>query len=129
MASRPTRSKLPEIDITPLVDILFILIIFFVLTTTFGQSQLQVQLPQGKADALESDQDIYITLKIDGTLLWENEPISEEKLALRAIEAEKNNRTILLAADREVPYGTVAAFLSRLHEKGLIQIALMLQEE
>ncbi|MDD2206414.1 MAG: biopolymer transporter ExbD [Aminobacterium sp.] len=129
MALRPTRKHLPEIDITPLIDILFILIIFFVLTTSFGQSQLQVQLPEGKADALRSEEAIYVTLQIDGSLLWDKIPVSEEELAIKIMEAEKSNTLVLLAADRNVPYGKVATLLSRLHEKGLGQISLALQEE
>ncbi|MPN01250.1 hypothetical protein SDC9_148456 [bioreactor metagenome] len=78
---------------------------------------------------MRSEEAIYVTLQIDGSLLWDKIPVSEEELAIKIMEAEKSNTLVLLAADRNVPYGKVATLLSRLHEKGLGQISLALQEE
>jgi biopolymer transport protein ExbD len=126
---RSTRSRLPEIDITPLIDILFILIIFFVLTTTFGQSQIRVQLPNGQASTVDAALAVYITINSEGTLFWEEGAVSEEDLITLARQAQEAGKTLLIAADRSISYGHVASFLSRLNQNGIQSVGLALQED
>ena len=115
-----------EIDITPLIDILFMLIIFFVLATSFVQGRLRVELPQGEGDPGKPGGAVLVTLREDGRLLWGDEPVTSSDL-FRRLGAASPDEELLLAADRGVPYGRVAELLDGMRRAGREGVGLALQ--
>ncbi len=123
MRRRKTRGA-AEIDITPLIDVLFMLIIFFVLTASFVQGKLDVKLPQGEGDSSDTRGAVVLTVAADGKLFWNGREMSRSELAYAA-EANKG-REILIAGDEGVPYGEVASVLSLLRGEGVTSAGLLL---
>jgi biopolymer transport protein ExbD len=100
-----------DIDITPLIDILFMLIIFFVLTAAFVRGSVNVSLPSGTPPSLSDGEQIVLTVTRDLEILWAGEKISSSDLASRAAEAVAQNADILVAGDEDARYGDVAEIL------------------
>ena len=97
-----------DIDITPLIDVLFMLIIFFVLTTSFVQGALNVDLPIGSPSGSSSGKQVVLTVERDSSLLWAGERISSGDLASRVAKAVAGSEDILVAGDRAARYGDVS---------------------
>lgn len=118
---RPRGSA--DIDITPLIDVLFILIIFFVLTASFVQGSLTVELPSGKAPPLTSERAVTLTIEKDGRLLWNGTGITKDELKELAVQAK--DRGVLIAGDKNAPYGSVAEVLAILNSQGVEKAGLL----
>lgn len=113
-----------DIDITPLIDVLFMLIIFFVLTASFVQGKLDVALPQGEGDSADTRGAAVLTVAADKRLYWNGREISKSEL-ISAAEANKGG-DVLIAGDEGVPYGEVASILSLLRSQGVSSAGLLL---
>ena len=126
MAGRRNRRH-AEIDITPLIDVLFMLIIFFVLTASFVQGKLDVQLPSGEGSSADRQGAVIVTVAADRKLFWNGREVTKEEL--KTLAAAANGREMLVAGDEKVPYGEVAALLSLLRKEGVTSAGLMLSGE
>ena len=122
----PRRRVGAEIDITPLIDILFMLIIFFVLASSFVQGRLRVELPRAEGEAGKPDGAVLVTLKEDGGLLWGDEPITSPDL-FRRLETFPQDEELLVAGDRGAAYGQVVELLDGMRRAGLARVDLALQ--
>lgn len=125
MARRNRRPA--EIDITPLIDVLFMLIIFFVLTASFAQGRLEVQLPSGEGRSGGMEGAVLLTVDRRGKIYWRDRLVTREEL--RALASESKEREVLVAGDKDVPYGAVAEVLSILRGRGVSNAGLMLSGE
>lgn len=123
------RRKRPEIDVTPLIDVLFMLIIFFVLTASFLQGRIDVDLPPGRAESPVEENSVLLMVKADGTVLWDGRETSVREISPLAAGAAAARRDILLAGDREAPYGAIAEVLNILRREGISSAGLALQGE
>ncbi|MDR1915436.1 MAG: biopolymer transporter ExbD [Synergistaceae bacterium] len=117
-----------EIDITPLIDVLFMLIIFFVLTTAFVQGTMNVDLPIGTPPPLSDKNPVILTVENDSSLLWGGERITRERLPEAVAEAVARSRDILVAGDKSARYGDVAELLELLRALGVPDVALAFEE-
>lgn len=95
----------PQIDLTPLIDCLFMLIIFFVLTMSFSKPVLEVILPQSsEAEAVRSQTDIVVSVKADGSIFLDDAPTTPEALGL-ALDAEPE-RLLNIFMDENAPFAS-----------------------
>ena len=115
------------LDITPLIDVLFMLIIFFVLTATFLSGQIVVDLPQGEGVREGTGGSLLLTVNADGGLLWGNREIGREELPDLVHSTLDGKGQILVAADRSSPYGDVAEVLDLLRRLGVSSAGLALE--
>ena len=122
------RRNSPDVDLTPLIDVLFMLIIFFVLTAAFVRGEVDVQLPEGKGTPI-SAVPVVIAVHQGGSLSWAGESMPPDEVIAHAREAFLQGHTILLAGDRSVPYGVVASLLDRLRAEGVEEVNLALGGE
>lgn len=122
---RNKRKRTSDIDITPLIDVLFMLIIFFVLTASFIQGKIEVELPTGKGQSKSMEKAITVTVEKNGHISWNGKIISKEEMSILA--RESSDREILIAGDRETPYGTIAEILSILKNEGITSTGLLMQ--
>lgn len=122
---RRRQRRAADIDITPLIDVLFMLIIFFVLTASFSQGHILVELPHGGGMAVEN-RAITLTIEKSGGLLWDGREISLDELA--GLARETKGEEIDIAGDRETSYGNVAGILEILRMEGIGAAGLLLQE-
>lgn len=122
--SRRGRRRSPELDITPLIDVMFILIFFFVVTAAFVQGSVDVYLPRGMPPSLSDREPIVLTVTRDSEILWAGERMSRENLAPRVAVAVAENTSILIAGDRDARYGDVAELLELLRRQGVESVGL-----
>ena len=116
-----------DLDITPLIDVLFMLIIFFVLTTSFVQGKVEVDLPQGEGTPPREGRTLLVSVRAGGTILWDGVPAASVDVPVLAVRAMAESRDVLLAGDRAGPYGAVAELLELLRREGLDSAGLALQ--
>lgn len=113
-----------DIDITPLIDVLFMLIIFFVLTTAFVQGAVSIDLPSGDPPPVSEKNPIVVTVTKESQILWKGEAVSSPDLAPLVAEALARSDDILVAGDREANYGRVAELLDTLRKLGVHNVGL-----
>ena len=123
------KRRQPSIIILSLIDILAILLIFFIVTTTFRktQPQLQINLPDSKTAELapaEQTEPLLLQVKGEKEIMLGGEPVTVEELAakLMAVRERSPERPIAMQADREAPFGTIVAVLDALKDAGVKNI-------
>lgn len=126
------KRRIPSITIVSLIDILAILLIFFIVTTTFRKnlSQLQINLPESKtatSSAPSSKKNIILQIKSAEVITLDNKPITAALLPAALRDAQQNNPgcSITMQADKEAPFGTVVAVLDALQAAGIKNIPTM----
>jgi len=109
------------INIAPLVDVVFLLVIFFAVSTTFLENAgLELTLPTSSSSSESSPQEITVAVSKDGQLYLEGELMAEERLAteLRDRLAGQDEKLVLLRADEQTPHGTVVRIMDLAREAG-----------
>ncbi|WP_375261047.1 protein TolR [Palleronia sp.] len=118
-----------EINVTPFVDVMLVLLIIFMVSAPMLTVGVPIELPETSAEALPTEQEepLTITLTADGqVLLMDNETESENLIGqLRAIAAERESRKVFLRADGGIPYSRVAEVMGALNSGGFNQIGLV----
>jgi biopolymer transport protein ExbD/biopolymer transport protein TolR len=116
-----------EINVTPLVDVMLVLLIVFMITAPLLAAGLRVDLPQAKAALpLDPKEPVVLTVARDGTLTLGSDPVARDALA-GAILAKLagDSRAVHLRGDREVAYGEIVAVMDHLAANSITRIALM----
>lgn len=130
-ATARIQRPIGEINLTPLIDLTFLLLITFVITFPLIQSGIPVNLPRGKAAVLPTEHKKTITLDRNSTLYLDDAPCSLEQFAadMKALGQSDPNTTILVRADEAIPYGEVVRILRILHDARLARMALVTQPD
>jgi biopolymer transport protein TolR len=135
MAGRTPSSELgdlAEINVTPLVDVMLVLLIIFIITAPMLVQGLKVNLPKQDAPALdpESDEPLILTITSDRVILLGDDPVHIQLLPdrLGALLAG-SPRPVYLKADDSLPYGLVVQVLAALDRVGVEQVGMVTQPE
>ena len=124
------RAPMAEINVTPLVDVMLVLLIIFMITAPLLASGVPVELPESRANAIEQEAD-QVTISIDaqGFVFIDDAPVAVGGLpeALEQIRptAEGEQPLITLRADRLLDYGRVMAVMGELNRAGFNSISLV----
>jgi biopolymer transport protein ExbD len=128
------RRKMPSITIVSLIDILAILLIFFIVTTTFRERlpQLQLNLAESKsATAADNNQKKSILLQIKGSdqMMLDGKPVTADKLveAIKQVQASHPNCAIVMQTDKDAPFGAFVSVLDVLQAAGVKNIPAMVK--
>jgi biopolymer transport protein ExbD len=128
------KKRQPSIILVSLIDILAILLIFFIVTTTFRktQPQLQINLPDSKTAELapaQQTEPLLLQVKGETEITLDGKPISLEELAveLTAARTKFPERQIAMQADREAAFGVVVKVLDALKDAGVKNIPAFTQ--
>jgi biopolymer transport protein TolR len=125
-SSDPTMS---EINVTPLVDVMLVLLIIFMITAPLMQQGVEIDLPQTQADILDTkDEDLFLlSLTKDRKIFIGKTEISREKLEtiLEFNEKLKKDKKIDFAADRSLDYGFVVDVMAALRRAGIEQVGML----
>ncbi len=132
MASRRGRRRrqapMADINVTPMVDVMLVLLIIFMVAAPLLVTGVAVDLPETRAKALPSDdRPISVTVDAHGQRAIDNEILSPEVFAARIaglFEARPEAR-VLIRADSVLPYGQVAALLADVTTAGFTRVALV----
>ena len=117
-----------EINVTPFVDVMLVLLIVFMVTAPLLTVGIPVDLPKVKASALTDQKDpIEITIKLDGTLYLGETEVEVENLIprLKAITDQNTEARIYVRGDRVVAYGRIMEIMSLINSAGYIKVALV----
>ncbi len=123
------RKKLvSEINVTPLVDVMLVLLIIFMVTAPMMTQGLDVDLPETTSKALrQKENPIVITIDANGkvNINGDNTPPSLVFQELKKFSPEKKAEPIYLRADKKVPYGTVAALMADIKNAGFDKLGMI----
>lgn len=126
--STKSRVALSEINVTPLVDVMLVLLIIFMVTTPLMHQGIDVDLPKTAASGVEVNEEPFI-LVIEQN---QNISIGKQKInkadlkeKLKAIFENKKNKQIYIQADKKVDYGTVAEVMAEIKAAGIFNIGLV----
>lgn len=117
-----------EINVTPFVDVMMVLLIIFMVTAPMMESGLDVDLPQAKqVDNLPTDAEhLVLTVREDGTLFLDTYKVTLEELEghLSTLVKDKG-RALFLQADKAVPYGVVVDVMGRIKAAGIEKLGVV----
>tara|TARA_B110000116_G_scaffold219997_1_gene198013 strand:+ start:251 stop:679 length:429 start_codon:yes stop_codon:yes gene_type:complete len=123
-------TQMSEINVTPFVDVMLVLLIVFMVTAPLLTVGIPVDLPKVKASALTDQKDpIEITVKLDGSVYLGESIVEVENLIprLKAITNQNTEARIYVRGDRVVAYGRVMEIMSIINSAGYIKVALVTQ--
>ncbi len=131
MKVRPNRFSgkyMSEINVTPLVDVILVLLIIFMVTAPMMTKGLGVKLPEVTAKPIPQKQrTVKITVVKNGTVYLNEVKVDTEVLKNKLAQLKMDNKAqqILLMADRSVPYGKVARVIAAVREAGILDLGLV----
>jgi biopolymer transport protein ExbD len=121
----------PAVNLTPLIDVVFILLIFFMVSTTFQrESEIKIELPEASSEPVEETDDVLeIVIDIEGHyFIGEQQVVNTEletlKTAIRKFLGEQTEMPVVIRADRNTPYESVVRAMDATAQLGLLQMSL-----
>lgn len=125
---RRTR-PMAEINVTPFVDVMLVLLIIFMVAAPLTTVGVPVELPKTAASSLPSEQEepLAVTLTASGQIQIQTTEVSEDEIIgrLRAILAERSSDRVFLRADGAIPYARVVQIMGALNAAGITNIGLV----
>lgn len=128
------HTVLSEINVTPFVDVMLVLLVIFMVTTPILYQGVNVNLPKTDSrpmPALDREGKVVVTLNSDGVIFIEKEEysLSDLRIEIRKLMSEKGKdvreENVFLRADRSVPYGTVVEVMSEIRNAGVTKLGLI----
>ena len=128
-----TEENEPALNLTPLMDIMFLLVIFFAVSTTFKVFPgISVDLPGAESEAIqEEEKSLTAVLTETGEIFIDGEAIDTDKLVdtLRARQEESPISMFILEADRKAQHGHVVVLMDAAKQAGILQLAISTRPE
>lgn len=123
--------QISEINLTPLMDLTFILLITFIITFPLIEQGIQVNLPKGKSSDLSPDNARTVTLDREGTIYLNNIPITIEELGVSMKNTGRISPDVMIIvrADEQIVYGRVVKVLKCLHDAKISKMALVTEAD
>lgn len=122
------RGLVADINVTPLVDVMLVLLIIFMVTAPMMTQGLDVDLPATTANSLRQKEDpLVVTVKKDGTIILKKIPVTQAVLLdqLKKIDEKGKEEPIFLSADKDVAYGVVAETMANIKAAGFAKLGMM----
>ncbi len=134
MARKKVRSQLDaidEINMTPLIDLTFLLLIIFMITAPLLEYGVDVSPPAMNAEKLPNEHSRVINLNQHGQIIFDQAPVSEEQLLenLRRLQQLAPETVLLLRADGARPYRDVMGLMKMIKDSGFVNISLVTSAE
>jgi len=119
-----------DINVTPLVDVMLVLVVILIITAPLMASSIRLDLPRAEAGAAQ-DQARFVTVALDaqGGTFFDDQPVSDQQLAQRLARAAQQSADteVQLRADQAVPYGRVVEIMAAAQKAGLSRIGFVAQ--
>ncbi len=119
------RRPMAEINVTPLVDVVLVLLIIFMVTAPFLQGGLEIDLPKVSTKGLDVHEGLIVSIQRDMTLAVGEKKVRAEDLERALTDANAASRPVFLKADQSVPYGTIVEYIARMRHAGVVQLGLV----
>ncbi len=121
------RGPMAEINVTPLVDVVLVLLIIFMVTAPFLQGGLEVDLPKVATKGMDVREGLIISVRRGGTLAVGERTVPDGQFEDALKRARAAERPVYLKADQSVPYGDIVSLIARLRRAGVAQLGLVTQ--
>ncbi len=127
---RPTAPPMSEINVTPLVDVMLVLLVIFMLTAPLLTSAIRLDLPQAEGlQSGEAPQSVTVVMDAKGQLFFNDKPVDAAALAqqLEAVARRNRDTEVQLRVDEAVPHGQVVVLMGAAQKAGLSRIGFVAQ--
>lgn len=131
MNLRRSRSDEPDVNLTPLIDVVFILLLFFMVSTTFQrESEINIELPEASAEPVEErDETLEIVIDVEGHYFIDEQQVVNTELetlkqAIEKFLGKRSEIPVVIRADRQTPYESVVRAMDATAQLGLLQMSL-----
>lgn len=123
-----------QVSMTPMIDVVFLLLIFFMVTTTFNRAtELQIQLPEAEGKELTEEKSLEIVIDAEGRYRINDNPVADQKLetlkkAMRAAAGQSKKLPLIISADEKTAHQFVIRALDAAGQLGFVHISFATQE-
>jgi len=129
MNFRQSPQEEPQLNLTPLIDVVFLLLIFFMVSTTFNkESEISIQLPEASGKPLKSDK-LVIEIEIDSHGQYfinqqrvKNNKVITLKRAIRLVQGKEKNPQLIISSDRNTPWQAMVTVMDAARQLGLVNL-------
>ena len=125
MKSAVPRVPMAEINVTPFVDVVLVLLIIFMVTAPFLQGGLEIDLPRVATRGLDVREGLIVSVRGDRTVAVGNTVVPESRFEDALARAGASRRPVFLKADQGVPYGTIVQLIARMRRAGVASLWLV----
>ena len=123
-----TQTALAEINITPLVDVVLVLLLIFMISAPVLQSGLEVAIPKTRTVNALSEERLVVTINKDQNVFLQDKPVNVNELPARlktSIGSDATRRVIYVRADEQVPFGAFASVMDAVKQAGITNISIV----
>jgi biopolymer transport protein TolR len=127
-SSQRDATAISQINVTPLVDVMLVLLVIFMVTAPIIQQGVQVNLPQAKAGAIPGTEELLVvTIAKNGKVYLNDNPLTLAELGdkLRAIRKLQADKQVYLRADQDVRYGLVMKTIAEIKQAGIERLGMV----
>ena len=111
-----------EINTTPLVDVMLVLMVIFLVTAPVLEQSIALNLPKTASVSISQSKPVTVSITQNGNYFWEGQEISKEELTHKLLEVKGSKEQILIRADSQTQYSTVAFVLAEASRVGVTNI-------
>jgi biopolymer transport protein TolR len=129
MKSNKDRNVLSEINVTPFVDVMLVLLVIFMVTAPLLQQGIDVNLPKAKGKDLPPEDRITLVIKKGGSIYMNETPVSITQMRQKLDAISKLNPNVFLKADKDVPYGFVVEVMGEIKEAGIERLGMITEPQ
>jgi len=124
-----TQSSLSEINITPFVDVVLVLLVMFMVTAPVLQSGIEVEVPKTKTVKEISEERLVITIDKDQRVFLGNDPININEIADRLHDKirDPQGQSVFIRSDENVPFGAFATVMDAVKQTGITNVSIVTQ--
>jgi len=127
-SSQRNGTTISQINVTPLVDVMLVLLVIFMVTAPIIQQGVQVNLPQAKAGAIPGKEtQLVVAITRNGRIYLNDNPMTLAELGqkLRAIHQLQRDKEVYLRADQDVRYGVVMKTIAEIKQAGIERLGMV----
>ena len=124
-----TRSSLADINITPLVDVVLVLLVIFMITAPVLQSGIEVNVPKTRTVKQITEQRMVVTIDHEQQIFLGDQPVNIHDLPLKLQQAgtDPEHQVIYLRSDQAVPFGVFATVMDAVKQAGITNVSIVTQ--
>ncbi|MDR5868233.1 ExbD/TolR family protein [Halomonas koreensis] len=117
-----------EVNLTPMLDVVFIMLIFFIVTTSFiKESGVEIERPESSAATPRPDVQVLVAITPEGAVWVDGEPVDLHRVGPRVASLVSDDGSVVIQADREAATGVLIEVMDRLREADVEQVAVAAQ--